>query len=69
MNSGVNVGGWTQDRAAWVQAPAGVITLCSRTRLFTLRAPLSTRGPVVQRVDNAIQLISVDKQTALSPGE
>ena len=52
---------WTQDRTVRVRALAGVIAPRSTARHFTLVVPLSNLAPVVQRVDNAIQQISIGK--------
>ena len=41
-----------------VRALAGDMVLCSWLRHFTPTVPLSTQGPVVQRLDNAVHWIN-----------
>ena len=55
---GLMVSAWPPEWAVQVRALAGDMVLCSWLRHFTPTVPLSTQGPVVQRLDNAVHWIN-----------
>ena len=56
---GLMVSAPTPEWAVQVRAPAGDMVLCSWLRHFTPTVPLSTQGPVVQRLDNTVHWIAI----------